>query len=224
MTPAQLPPAATPASRQPHSPLLHGPGGPSSPPWLATAGPAPPPTARCRASDTQGQRGCRTAGRGCGRPGSANRRSAGCTDRSRRASANRYRYGPCRIPSRAGWRSPRAGGSSGRSRGVTALDLIARPRPTHQAGGHGQVGAASQFHRTPAAGRARRHSLGTAGDSKPQRPPHPPPKRSRSPSDELPSEGRANKAGNRLLDSSLGAVTWLCANEADQVTVSARYL
>jgi len=81
VTPAQLPPAATPASRQPHRPLLHGPGGPSSPPWLATAGPAPPPTARCRASDTQGQRGCRTAGRGCGRPGSANRRSAGCTDR-----------------------------------------------------------------------------------------------------------------------------------------------
>jgi hypothetical protein len=149
VTPTQLPPAATPASRQPHRPLLHGPGVPSSPPWLATAGPAPPPTARCRAPDTAGQRSCRTAARRCGRPGSANRRSAGCTDRSRRASANRYRYGPCRTPSRAGWRSPRAGGSSGRSRGVTALGLVARLRPTHQAGGHGQAGAASRFHRTP---------------------------------------------------------------------------
>jgi hypothetical protein len=46
-------------------------------PWPATAGPAPPPGARCRAPGTAGRCGCRTAGRGCGRPGSANRRSAG---------------------------------------------------------------------------------------------------------------------------------------------------
>jgi len=135
VTPAQLPPAATPASRQPHRPLLHGPGGPSSPPWLATAGPAPPPTARCRASDTQGQRGCRTAGRGCGRPGSANRRSAGCTDRGRRAWANRYRCGPYRTPSRAGSRSPRAGGSSGRSQVSPSVAwLPGSDQPTKQAG------------------------------------------------------------------------------------------
>jgi hypothetical protein len=163
-------------------------------PWLATAAPAPPPAARRRAPDTAARRGCRTAARSCGRPDSANRRSAGCTDRSHRASASRYRCGPCRIPSRAGWRSPRAGGSSGRSPGVTALGLVARLRPTHQAGGHGQVGAASRFHRTPAAGRARR-----------------------------PQSGYSRRL-NRLLDSSLGAVTWLCANEADQMTVSARYL
>jgi hypothetical protein len=147
--PAQLPPAAPPAIRQAHRPLPLGPGGSSSLPWLATAGPAPLPTARCRAPDTAGRRGCRTAARSCGKPGSANRRSAGCTDRGRRAWASRCRCGPCRSPSRAGWRSPRAGGSSGRSRGVTALGLVARLRPTHQAGEHGHVGAASRFHRTP---------------------------------------------------------------------------
>jgi hypothetical protein len=202
--PAQLPPAATPASRQPHRPLLLRPGDPSSPPWLATAGPAPPPTAHCRTPDTAGQRGCRTAARRCGRPGSANRRSAGCTDGGRRAWANRYRCGLYRIPSRAGSRSPRAGGSSGRSPGVTALGLASRLRPTHQAGGHGPVGAASQFHRTPTAGRARRIWSECDRRPKPQRPPPSPPGRSRSPSDDLPSEGRANQADTRLLDSSLG--------------------
>ena len=37
--------------------------------------------------------------------------------------------GPCRSPSRARWRSPRAGGSSGRSRGLTAFGLVAGLRP-----------------------------------------------------------------------------------------------
>jgi hypothetical protein len=149
VTSAQAPPAATGAIRHSHRPLPREPGGPSSPPWLATTGPAPPPTAPCRVPDTAGRRGCRTAARSCGRPGSANRRSAGCTERSRWALASRYMCGPCRTPSLAGWRSPRAGGSSGRSRGVTALGRVARLRPTHQAGGHGQLGAASRFHRTP---------------------------------------------------------------------------
>jgi hypothetical protein len=147
--PVQRRPAAAPASRRRRGPLLLGRCGACPPPWLATAAPAPPPTAPRRAPDTAGRRGCRTAARSCGTPGSANRRSPGCTDRSRRASANRYRCGPCRTPSRAGWRLPRAGGSSGRSPGVTALGLVARLRPTHQAGGHGQVGAASRLHRTP---------------------------------------------------------------------------
>jgi hypothetical protein len=97
-------------------------------PLACHSGPAPPPAARCRAPDTAGHRGCKTAARSCGKPGSASRRSAGCTDRSRRAWASKYRCGPCRTPSRAGWRSPRAGGSSGRSRGVTALGLVARLR------------------------------------------------------------------------------------------------
>jgi hypothetical protein len=115
--PAQLPLAATPAIRQAHRPLLPGPGGPSSPPWLATAGPAPPLTTRCRAPDTAGHRGCKRAARRRGKPDSANRRSAGCTERSCRASASRYICGPCRSLNRAGWRSPRAGRSSGHSRG-----------------------------------------------------------------------------------------------------------
>jgi hypothetical protein len=135
VTLAQLPPAATPAIRQSHRLLLLGPSAPSSPPWLATAGPAPPPAARCRAPDTAGQRGCRTAARSCGRPGSASRRSAGCTDGHCRAWASRCNCGPCRSPNRARWRSPRAGGSSGRSRGVTALGLVARLQPTHRTDG-----------------------------------------------------------------------------------------
>jgi hypothetical protein len=142
--PAQLPPAAMPATRRSQRLLPRGPGGPSSPPWLATAGPAPPPTARCRAPDTAAHRGCRTAARRRGRPGSANHRSAGCTERRRQASASSYICGPCRTLSRAGWRSPRAVGSSGHSRGLTTLGLVARLRPTHQAGGHGHVGAASR--------------------------------------------------------------------------------
>jgi hypothetical protein len=87
LPPAQPHSAATPASRHSHRPHLLRPGGASSPPWPATAGPAPPLTARCHAPDTAGHRGCRTAARGCGRPGSANRRSAGCTERNRRAAA-----------------------------------------------------------------------------------------------------------------------------------------
>jgi hypothetical protein len=67
----------------------------------------------------------------------------------RRASASSCIYGLCPSPSRAGWRSPRAGGSSGRSRGLTALGLVVRLLPTHQAGGHGQAEAALRFHRTP---------------------------------------------------------------------------
>ena len=133
--PAQLPPAATPASRQAHRPLLLGPSGPSSPPWLATAGPAPPPTARCHAPDTAAHHGCRTTARSCGKPGSANRRSAGYTDRGCQAWASTCSVGPCRTPSRAGWRSPRAGGSSGHSRGVTALAwLPSSDQPTKRTG------------------------------------------------------------------------------------------
>jgi hypothetical protein len=171
VTPAQLP-AATPAIRQSHRPLLLGPGGPSSPPWLATAGPAPPPTARCRAPDTAGRRGCRTAARSCGTPGSANRRSAGCTDERRRAWASSCNCGPCRSPSRAGWRSPRADAPSGRSRGATVPGLVTRLRRAHHAGGHGQAGAAPRLHRTPPPVGLAGHGLGAAGESKPQRPSH----------------------------------------------------
>jgi hypothetical protein len=171
--PAQPPPAAPPAIGQPHHPLLLGPGGPSSPPWPATAAPAPPPTARCPAPDTAGQHDCRTAAHGCGRPGSANRRSGGCTARDRRASASSYMGGPCPIPSRAGWRSPRAGGCSGRSPGVTAVGLVARGPTNSPRGGHGQVGAASRFHRTPPPVGPAGHGPGTADDPKAQRPSHP---------------------------------------------------
>ena len=83
------------------------------------------------------------------RPTAPNRRSGGCTDGGRRASASRCSGGPCRSPSRARWRSPRAGASSGASRGLTALGLVARLHPTHRAGGHGQAGAVSRLHRTP---------------------------------------------------------------------------
>jgi hypothetical protein len=148
LAPAQPLPAAEPASRHRHGPLRLGRRRPSSSPWPATTGPVPPPAARCRAPNTAGRRGCRTAARGCGRPGSASRRSAECTDGRRRAWASTCSGGPCRSLLRARWRSPRAGASSGASRGLTALGLVARLRPTRQAGGHGQVGAASRFHRT----------------------------------------------------------------------------
>jgi hypothetical protein len=58
---------------------------PASSPWAphsrsssAASGPVPAP-------GTAGRRGCRTAGPGGGTPGSANRRSAGCTDARHRA-------------------------------------------------------------------------------------------------------------------------------------------
>ena len=146
---AQPRPVAAPANRHRHRRALHGQCRPSSSPWPAIAGPAPPPAARCRAPGTAGRCGCRTAGRGCGTPGSASRRSAECTDGRRRASASKCRCGPCRSPSRARWRSPPAGASSGASRGLTALGQVARLRQTHRAGGHGQAGAESRFHRTP---------------------------------------------------------------------------
>jgi hypothetical protein len=95
VAPAQLRPAAEPASRHRHGPVLAGRCLPSSSPWTATAGPAPPPAAPCRAPGTAGRRGCRTAGRGCGRPGSASRRSAVCTDGGRQASASSCICGPC---------------------------------------------------------------------------------------------------------------------------------
>jgi hypothetical protein len=142
--PAQLLPATAPTRRHRQCPLLLGQCRPSSSPWPATAGPAPPPTARCRAPGTAGRRGCRTAAHECGRPGSANRRSVGCTDGRRRAWASSCNGGPCRSLSQARWRSPQADGSCGRSRDVTALGLLARLRPTHQPGGHGQSGAASR--------------------------------------------------------------------------------
>ncbi len=132
---AHLLPAAAPTSRHPHGWLLLGPSRPSSSPWRATAGPAPPPRARCHAPDTAGHRGCRTAARRHGRPGSANRRSAGCMDERRPAWASSCNCEPCRSPSQAGGRSLRADELSGRSPGVTALGLLARLRPIHQAGG-----------------------------------------------------------------------------------------
>jgi hypothetical protein len=149
LAPAQPCPVAAPARRHRHRRGLLGRRRPSSSPWPATAGPAPPPAARCRAPGTAGRRGCRTAARERDMPGSASRRSAECTDGRRRASASKCNGGPCPTPSRARWRSPRAGASSGRSRGLTALGQVARLRQTHQAGGHGQAGAESRFHRTP---------------------------------------------------------------------------
>ena len=148
VAPAQPRPAAAPASHHHHRRALLGQCRPSSSPWPATAGPAPPPAARCRAPDTADRRSCRTACRKYGTPGNARRRSAECTDRCRQASASKYSGGPCQAPSRARWRSPRAGASSGASRGLTALGLVARLRPTHRSGGHGLAGAASRFHRT----------------------------------------------------------------------------
>jgi hypothetical protein len=95
--PRQRPPAVTVMA-----PLLAGWCRPSSCPWPATADGAPPPSARCRAPGTAGRRGCRTAGRGDGTPGSANRRSAGCTDGRRRAWASSCICSPCRTLIRAG--------------------------------------------------------------------------------------------------------------------------
>ena len=103
VAPAQPRPAAAPANRHRQGPLRLGQCRPSSSPWPATAGPAPPPAAQCRAPDTAGRRGCRTAARGRGTPGSANRRSAECTDGRRRAWASTCSCGPCRSPSRARW-------------------------------------------------------------------------------------------------------------------------
>jgi hypothetical protein len=148
VAPAQPRPVAAPASRHRHSCVLLGQCRPSSSPWPATAGPAPPPAARCRAPNTAGRRGYRTAGRGRGRPDSASRRSAGCTDGRPRAWASTCSGGPCQAPSRARGRSPRADGSSGRSRGLTALAWLPGSDQPNQAGGHGLAGAASRFHRT----------------------------------------------------------------------------
>ena len=158
---AQPRPVAAPASRHRHAVLL-GRCRPSSSPWPATAGPAPPPAARCRAPDTAGRRGCRTAGRGCGRPGSASRRSGGCTDGGSSGLGQHVQRRPLPNPEPGAMVISPVGASSGRSRGVTALGLVARLRPTHQAGGHGQAGAASRFHRTPPAVRPAGHGLGAA--------------------------------------------------------------
>jgi hypothetical protein len=148
VAPAQPLPAAEPTSRHRQGRLLLGPYRPSSSPWPATAGSAPPPVARCRAPGTAGRRGCRTAVRRYGTPGNANRRSAGCTDGRRPAWASSCNCQPCRSPSQARGRSPRAGESSGRSRDVTALGLVRAPT-NPPAGGHSQAGAASRYHRTP---------------------------------------------------------------------------
>ena len=128
-------PAARSPSRHRHGPLRLGRCRPSSSPWPATAGEAPPPAARCRAPNTAGRRGCRTAAHGCGTLGSASRRSGGCMDGGRRASASTCSAGPCPTPSLARWRSPRAGAFSGRSRGLTALAwLPSSDQPTKPAG------------------------------------------------------------------------------------------
>jgi hypothetical protein len=135
LTLVQLLPAAEPASRHRHRRALLGQCRLSSSPWPATAGPAPPPAARCRAPGIAGRRGCRTVVRGRGTPGSASRRSGECTDGGRRASASTCSCGPSPTRSRARWRSPRAGASSGRSRRLTALAwLPGSDQPTKQRG------------------------------------------------------------------------------------------
>jgi hypothetical protein len=101
VAPAQPLPAAEPARHHDHRRALLGQCRPSSSPWPATAAPAPPPAARCRAPDTADRRSCRTAGHEYGRPGNARCRSGECTDRCRRAWASKCSGGPCRAPSRA---------------------------------------------------------------------------------------------------------------------------
>jgi hypothetical protein len=102
--PAELLPAAGPASRQRHGRARSR----TVPPFIvpfARHSRSSSPAARCRAPDTAGRAGCRgwrPAGRGCGTPASANRRSAGCTDGRRWASASRRTCGPCRTPIRGG--------------------------------------------------------------------------------------------------------------------------
>jgi hypothetical protein len=131
LAPAQPRPAAEPASRHRHGPLRLGRRRPSSSPWPATTGPTPPPAARCRAPDTAGRRGCRTAARERGMPGSASRRSAECTDgvigfgqQVQRRALSKPEPGAMAI-------------SPGRRvfRPLTRphrLGLVARLRPTHQ--------------------------------------------------------------------------------------------
>jgi hypothetical protein len=148
VAPAQPLPAAEPTSHHRQGRLLLGPCRPSSSPWPATADSAPPPVARCRAPGTAGRCGCRTAVRRYSTPGNANRRSAGYTDGRRPAWTSSCNCQPCRSRSQARGRSPRAGESSGRSRDVTALGLVRAPT-NPPAGGHGQAGAASRYHRTP---------------------------------------------------------------------------
>jgi hypothetical protein len=135
VAPAQPLPAAAPARHHHPRRALLGQCRPSSSPWPATAGPAPSPAARCRAPDTADRRSYRTAGREHGRPGNARRRSGECTAQCRRAWASTCSGGPCPAPNRARWRSPRAGASSGASRGLTALGpLPGSDQPTKQAG------------------------------------------------------------------------------------------
>jgi hypothetical protein len=140
-------PAAEPSSR--HRRALLGQCRPSSAPWPATAGPAPPPAARCRAPDTAGRRGCGTVARGYGMPGSASRRSAECTDGV---------VGLVPASAAAGLVQPDPAVrliSPGR-RVFRRITRCHRPwpgcaglRPTHQAGGHGPAGAALHIHGTP---------------------------------------------------------------------------
>jgi hypothetical protein len=148
VAPAQPLPAAEPASHHDHHRTLLGQCRPSSSPWPATAAPARPPAARCHAPDTADRRNCRTAGREYGRPGNARRRSAECTDRCRQASASKCSGGPCRAPSRARWRSPRAGASSGAPRRLTAL-ACCQP-PTNPPSRRARPGRSTSLpHRTP---------------------------------------------------------------------------
>jgi hypothetical protein len=97
-SPRQSPPAVTViAAPFSHGAVLARPPDPPQPVQLCG------PAARCRAPGTAGRRGCRTAGRGGGTPGSASRRSAGCTDGRRWAWASRCICGACPTPIRAGW-------------------------------------------------------------------------------------------------------------------------
>jgi hypothetical protein len=152
----------------------------------AASGPVP-------CSRYSGRRGCRTAARERGTPGSASRRSEGCTDGRRRAWASTCSGGPCPTPSRARWRSPPVGASSGRSRGLTALAwLPGSDQPTKQAGTakpQPHRGATVLCRRSALPGTVwvRRGAEGATASA-------PSPWRSRSPGAELSSKGRASEA------------------------------
>ena len=149
VAPAQPRPAAAPANRHRHrrcfsgSAALHRPLGPPQPVQLRRQRPGavlqilevgvaverPPVDAARPAAPVAGLRSARTGVVGLGPA----RAAAALVDP--RAGRDGDLPGPARLPAR--------------SRGLTALGLVARLRPTHQAGGHGQAGAASRFHRTP---------------------------------------------------------------------------
>jgi hypothetical protein len=124
----------------------------------------------------------RTAAQSCGRPDSATPSSGECTDQSHQASASSHRCGPRRRPSRAEGRSPRAGGSSGRS--PVSPPSAGLPGFNHPPGRRARPAQSRiAVHRTPLASPVglAGHGLGAAGDAEPQRPSPPPPTAVRRP-------------------------------------------